>query len=117
MSRATHRTPTSFQTDRRSFLTALGGAALGGVALGSSAFAQSVNSVPAPRDWSGNTPLQYPDPDVLALDKRFDKYIIGNTPMRRHYTGTSWSEGPAWNGVGRYLEWSDIPNNVQMRWT
>ncbi|MBL6816275.1 MAG: SMP-30/gluconolactonase/LRE family protein, partial [Pseudomonadales bacterium] len=24
--------------------------------------------------------------------------------------------GPAWNGVGRYLVWSDIPNNVQLRW-
>ena len=27
-----------------------------------------------------------------------------------------WAEGPAWNGVGRYLLWSDIPNNVQLRW-
>ena len=27
-----------------------------------------------------------------------------------------WAEGPAWNGVGKYLVWSDIPNNVQMRW-
>ena len=27
-----------------------------------------------------------------------------------------WAEGPAWNGVGRYLVWSDIPNNVQHRW-
>ena len=26
-----------------------------------------------------------------------------------------WAEGPAWNGVGRYLLWSDIPNNVQLR--
>ena len=26
------------------------------------------------------------------------------------------AEGPAWNGVGRYLLWSDIPNNVQLRW-
>ena len=30
---------------------------------------------------------------------------------------TLWAEGPAWNTVGRYLVWSDIPNNVQMRWT
>ena len=36
--------------------------------------------------------------------------------MKRLYTGTQWSEGPAWNGVGRYLVWSDIPNNVQLRW-
>ncbi len=26
-----------------------------------------------------------------------------------------WAEGPAWNGVGRYLVWSDIPN-VKHRW-
>jgi gluconolactonase len=36
--------------------------------------------------------------------------------MRRLHTGTMWAEGPAWNGVGRFLVWSDIPNNVQMRW-
>jgi gluconolactonase len=32
------------------------------------------------------------------------------------YTGTLWAEGPAWSGVGKYLLWSDIPNNVQLRW-
>ncbi len=39
-----------------------------------------------------------------------------NTPIRRLHTGTLWAEGPAWNGVGRYLVWSDAPNNVQMRY-
>ena len=42
--------------------------------------------------------------------------MIGNTSIKRLHTGTSWAEGPAWNGVGRYLVWSDIPNNLQMRW-
>ena len=94
---------------RRSFLaTALGGAV---------AAAQStVSPKPTLRDWSGQTPVQYPEPDVVALDNRFRKYIVGNTVIKRLYTGTLWSEGPAWNGVGRYLVWSDIPNNVQMRW-
>ncbi|MEP6537548.1 MAG: SMP-30/gluconolactonase/LRE family protein [Bryobacteraceae bacterium] len=68
------------------------------------------------RDWSGMNPSRYPDPDILSLDKRFDKYKIGNTPIRRLHTGMLWAEGPAWNTVGRYLAWSDIPNNVQMRW-
>ena len=68
------------------------------------------------RDWSGNTPLRYPDPDVIALDDRFRRYVLFNTPIRRHYVGTMWAEGPAWNGVGRYLVWSDIPNNRQLRW-
>ena len=68
------------------------------------------------RDWSGKTPIRYPDPDVVVLDKRFAKYKIGNTPIQRLHTGLLWAEGPAWNTVGRYLVFSDIPNNVQMRW-
>ncbi|MBL8175609.1 MAG: SMP-30/gluconolactonase/LRE family protein [Bryobacterales bacterium] len=70
----------------------------------------------APRDWTGKTPVRYPEPDVVVLDKRFNKYKIGNTPIQRLATGFLWSEGPAWNGVGRYLVFSDIPNNVQVRW-
>ncbi len=59
-----------------------------------------------------------PDPDIVTLDKRFKKYELGNTPIQRLYHSQEmlWAEGPAWNGVGRYLLWSDIPNNVQMRW-
>src|SRR6185369_3699448 len=107
-------------TSRRSFL----GAALSGVALAPvrglaaqpPATQPPVSPIPAPRDWSGLTPLQYPDPDVVALDPRFRRYMVGNTPIKRLHTGTLWAEGPAWNGVGRYLVWSDIPNNMQMRW-
>ena len=102
-------------TDRRSFLSA----ALGSLAL-LPAFARAqspaVSPVPSARNYAGGAPVQYPDPDIIALDKRFQRYIVGNTVIRRHYTGTFWSEGPAWNGVGRFLVWSDIPNNVQMRW-
>jgi gluconolactonase len=61
-------------------------------------------------------PVRYPDPDIVVLDKKFAKYKIGNTPIQRLYTGMLWAEGPAWNGVGRYLMWSDIPNDRQMRW-
>jgi gluconolactonase len=61
-------------------------------------------------------PVRYPDPDVVVLDKRFDKVKIGNSPIRRLHTGMLWAEGPAWNGVGKYLVWSDIPNDVQLRW-
>jgi len=70
----------------------------------------------AERDWTNKNPVRYPDPDILVLDPRFEKYKIGNTPIQRLYTGTLWAEGPAWNGVGRFLLWSDIPNNRQMRW-
>src|SRR5437867_8360409 len=70
----------------------------------------------AQRDWSGANPVRYPDPDIVVLDQRFAKYRIGNTSIRRLYTGMLWAEGPAWSGAGRYLVWSDIPNNVQLRW-
>ena len=69
-----------------------------------------------PRDWSGQKPVRYPDPDIIALDPRFRRYIVRNTSIKRLHTGTDWAEGPAWNGVGRYLVWSDIPNNRQLRW-
>src|SRR5580658_9182152 len=99
--------------DRRSFLTtALGAAA----AIPALAQAPPISPNATPRDWSGQQPVQYPDPDVVALDPRFRRYIVGNNTIKRLYTGTIWAEGPAWNGVGRYLVWSDIPNNVQMRW-
>src|SRR5439155_26389672 len=69
------------------------------------------------RDYGKNAhPVRYPDPDILVLDKRFAKYQIGNTPIQRLYTGCLWAEGPAWCGGGRYLVWSDIPNDRQLRW-
>ena len=64
----------------------------------------------------GEKPVtRYPEPNVIALDPRFEKYKIGNTPVQRLWTGALWAEGCAWNGCGRYLVWSDIPNNRQMR--
>jgi len=98
---------------RRSFLMT----ALGGVAFAQGpAQEQKLTGIPTPRTWSGDQLVRYPDPDVVALDNRFRRYIVGNTVIQRLYTGTLWAEGVAWNGVGRYLVWSDIPNNRQMRW-
>jgi len=69
------------------------------------------------RDYRSDAPPQrYPDHDILVLDKRFAKYKIGNTSIQRLFKGCLWAEGPAWNSVGRYLVWSDIPNDVQRRW-
>ena len=99
---------------RRAFLTSTFGLAAVGIAAQTPQPPVSPN--PTERDWSGQHPVRYPDPDIIALDNRFRRYIVGNTPIRRLYTGTLWAEGPAWNGVGRYLVWSDAPNNVQMRY-
>jgi gluconolactonase len=68
------------------------------------------------RDFSGAEPIRYPDPDIVSLDPRFGGYAIGNTPIQRLHGGMLWAEGPAWNGVGRYLVWSDIPSDAQLRW-
>ena len=71
-----------------------------------------------PRDFSANgAPTTYfTDPDVLTVDPAFDGLRQPNAPIQRLWTGALWSEGPAWNSVGRYLVWSDIPNNRQMRY-
>lgn len=97
---------------RRSFLQTAGVAAAG-IATGLSASRSSA------RDYGPDAPpVRYPDPDIVVLDDRFKKYKLGNTPIQRIYHSSEmlWAEGPAWNGVGRYLLWSDIPNNVQLRW-
>lgn len=63
-------------------------------------------------------PVRYPDPRIVQLDERFAKLKLGNTPIQRLYHSKNmlWAEGCAWNSVGRYLVWSDIPNNIQRRW-
>ncbi len=89
-------------TTRRSFLASIG------------AFAAAPLLA---RDFGpGAAPVRYPEPDVIALDKAFEKYKIGSAPIERLHTGMYWAEGPAWSGWGQYLVWSDIPNNVQHRW-
>ena len=49
------------------------------------------------------------------LDKRFNTCLIGHARVERLWTGARWSEGPAWFAAGRYLVWSDIPNNRMLR--
>ncbi|MEX2125875.1 MAG: SMP-30/gluconolactonase/LRE family protein [Woeseia sp.] len=93
--------------NRRSFLAA--SAMVSGALL-------ARNSRAVERDWDGNTPVRYPDPDIVELDPRFARYKLGNAAIQRLHTGSLWTEGPAWNGVGRYLVWSDIPNDTQLRW-
>jgi len=49
----------------------------------------------------------------VPLSKLYPK----NTSLgQRLWTGARWSEGPAWFPAGRYLVWSDIPNNRLLRW-
>jgi len=106
--RATNQYPDGILS-RRTFIKAAAAAA-GTLTLAQSALAQS-------RDYGPDAPPSpYPEPDVIVHNPERFTAKIGNTPIMRLHTGMLWAEGPAWNGVGRYLVWSDIPNAVQMRW-
>jgi gluconolactonase len=91
---------------RRTFLNMTAGAV---TALALDPFAPA-------NDHDTKTPVTYPDPAVEIVDPRFAKYKIQNGAIERLYTGARWAEGPVWFGDGRYLLFSDIPNNRMLRW-
>ena len=62
------------------------------------------------------TPVTYPDAAIEVVDPRFAKYRVQNAAVERLYTGARWAEGPVWFGDGRFLLFSDIPNNRMLRW-
>jgi gluconolactonase len=112
---------------RRSLLTGLGVVA-GALAVGPVAASAQAPPGPAtppstittpPRDFGPGAPpnVYFTDPDVITIDPMFNGLRQANAPIQRLWTGALWSEGPAWSGQGRYLVWSDIPNNRQLRWS
>jgi gluconolactonase len=117
--------PLSSTPSRRKILGGLGLTAA--MAASGATFAQTGSSRPTappstvttpPRDFSpqGAPTTYFTDPDILTVDPVFDNYVQPNSAIQRLWTGGLWVEGPAWNAQGRYLIWSDIPNNRQMRW-
>ncbi len=119
------------QISRRALLGTVGAAA-GAALVSRSALAQPqtpARAIPAPqsaptvisnppRDFGPDAPptTYFTDPDVLTIDPAFNGLVQANTSIKRVWTGALWTEGPAWNSQGRYLLWSDIPNNRQLRW-
>jgi len=55
------------------------------------------------------------DKDFLVLDDRFRRYAMGNVHIEKLWTGCRWAEGPAYFAAGKYLIWSDIPNDRLLR--
>ena len=55
-------------------------------------------------------------PEFEVIDPRFTKYVMQNVHMETLYTGTRWAEGPVYFPAGKYLLWSDIPNNRVLRY-
>src|SRR5436853_5097930 len=109
---------------RRTLVQGLAVAAGATVAGAGGALAQDGPAAPPstvtnpPRDFSprGAPTTYFWDPDIVSLDPSFNNLAQPNAAIKRLYTGVLWAEGPAWSSQGRYLLWSDIPNNRQMRW-
>jgi gluconolactonase len=59
---------------------------------------------------------RYPDPRIKIYHPSFAKYRLSLAKVEKIASGMRWSEGPVWFGDGRYLLWSDIPNNRIMKW-
>lgn len=59
---------------------------------------------------------RYPDPGIVALDPSFKRYHLALSAVERLWTGSRWGEGPVWFGDGRFLLWSDIPNDRVLKW-
>ncbi|MDJ1156788.1 SMP-30/gluconolactonase/LRE family protein [Chelatococcus sp. SYSU_G07232] len=55
-------------------------------------------------------------PCFELLDDRFSRLVFGNVHLEKLWTGSRWAEGPAYFAAGRYLVWSDIPNDRILRW-
>lgn len=102
--------PQNRPLNRREFMATVG-------SLAGAAAALAVTGRTAVAHEAGD-PVRYPDGRIEVLEERFGQYKLGNTPIQRlyHNPGMLWAEGTAWNGVGRYLLWSDIPNDCQLRW-
>jgi gluconolactonase len=55
-------------------------------------------------------------PSFEVVDPRFRRLVLLSVHVEKLYTGCRWAEGPAWFAAGRYLVWSDIPNDRMLRW-
>ena len=56
------------------------------------------------------------EPTFEYLNELFNACVKGSARVERLATGCRWAEGPAWFAAGRYVVWSDIPNDRMMKW-
>lgn len=53
---------------------------------------------------------------AVVLDERFRRLFVGSACLEKLSDGCRWAEGPAYFPAGRYLVWSDVPNDRMMRY-
>jgi gluconolactonase len=56
------------------------------------------------------------DSDFEILDERFGRCVVTSAKVEKLFEGCRWAEGPAYFPAGRYVVWSDIPNDRILRW-
>lgn len=53
---------------------------------------------------------------TVVFDERFRSLIIPTARLEKLAEGCRWAEGPAYFPAGRYLVWSDVPNDRMLRY-
>ncbi len=106
------------EMNRRNFLATAGVAA---ATAATASLASAADKFGRDRDWTGETPVTYPEPAFEVTDKRFTGRQ-GNATLQRIWHGMGndralWCEGPVWMGDWGCLVWSDIPNHRTLRWS
>ncbi len=54
---------------------------------------------------------------VVASSDRIYELVDRDVQVERVATGFTFTEGPVWNALGRYLLFSDMPADVRRRWS
>ncbi len=55
-------------------------------------------------------------PMIVRLDPRLDQIVPVDAALEKIADGFVWAEGPVWNRSGKYLLFSDVPNNRIVKW-
>jgi gluconolactonase len=100
------------EVSRRSFLATAAAAA---AATATAPLASASDKWGRDRDWTGVTPVTYPEPAWEIYDKGFTG-SQGNSPLKRLWTGALWAEGPIAMHDWGCVIFSDIPNHRTLRW-
>lgn len=86
--------------------------------LGLSVFGAETNEPAAGSGWSADPKKKvYPSMGSIERhDPAIDQLLAPTARIEKLARGFEWSEGPVWNARGKYLLFSDVPNNIVYLW-
>lgn len=53
---------------------------------------------------------------IVRLDPQFDRIVPANAKLEKIADGFTWTEGPVWNRIGKFLLFSEVPKNSIHKW-